>query len=158
MSELSRRARWLLLISLLLNAVLIGGLIGHRLAARKAAPERPTAAAEAAPPRSVGRLARMLPAEQRPLVRAIFENHRPHIHAQADAIRDARRRLAALLRADPLDRPALDAALADLREAEQTAAQSTHAMMLDLFERLPPEQRQRLAERLEPRERRERRR
>lgn len=147
---LARPVRRLLLASLLLNAALVGvlGALWLRSAGESVDAAASERSGEARAP-SPGRLGRELTPEQRALMRETFARHRAPMRDRAAEARAARRVVAAVLRQEPYDRDALAAAFAELRTRDAEAAAVTHAMLLDLADRLDAEGRARLAARIE---------
>ncbi|MBB5014681.1 periplasmic heavy metal sensor [Rehaibacterium terrae] len=147
---LTRPFRLALLASLLLNAALAGvlGALWLRSAGDTGDVASSERSEDARTP-SPGRLGRELAPEQRALMRETFARHRAPMREHAEAARAARRAVAAVLRSEPYDRDALAAAFAELRARDGEAAAVTHAMLLDLADRLDAEGRERLAARIE---------
>ncbi len=65
-----------------------------------------------------------------------------------DQMRESRQRIAELLRADTVDRPALEQALAPMVEQLRGAIDAAEGAMLDLAVKMPAEERKQLAEAL----------
>lgn len=148
MSEaMPRPFRIALLASLLLNAALAGALAAHWL--RDGAAPAVDEPAERVRAPSPDRLGRELAPGQRALMREVFERHRGGMRERIEATRVSRRDVADALRAEPFDRAALAAAFAGLRDHETEAAAASHAMLLDLADRLDASGRERLAARIE---------
>lgn len=119
-----------LLLSLGLNLLVAGVLLGHALDARR----RPEA-----PPMAWA--ARELPVQLRRDIRAQLRARAP----QARALRQELRRAALALRraaaAEPLDREALAAALQRMRRARGAYESFTHERLLEIVAGLPRKQR-----------------
>jgi hypothetical protein len=64
-----------------------------------------------------------------------------------NALRQAQRAVATALTADPFERPALEAALAQLRQRQSAAAEASHAALCDLAQKLDKPGRHALVER-----------
>lgn len=128
----------LLVLSLCLN-LFVAGLVVARMGG-------PGRGADAAMARQE-RFFRSLPEEAQPVVREVFREHRPEISARFARLREARREVATLLRAETLDRGALDAAMAEVRARGAEAQEVLHAAMAEAAARLPPEARHAMAAR-----------
>lgn len=142
-----RSRRRLLIASVVLNVFLIGA-IGAGLAMRhgphlfdgdRVRPPRPF---EMPSPRKI-RAA--LPDSARPVAEAMFAAHRSEVRGKIGALVDARRQVAAAIRAEPFDRAALDAALAALRLREADVADTVQSMIADLASELDADSRSRIA-------------
>jgi len=148
-----RPQRRLLIASILLNVFLIGA-IGAGVMARHGphlfdgGRERPPRPFEMPGPRKI-RAA--LPEESRPIADALFAAHRDEMAARIGALVEARRAVAAAIRAEPFDRTALDAALGALRSLESEMAGTVQGIIADLATELDADSRNRLAKLLETR-------
>ncbi|KAB2851300.1 MAG: periplasmic heavy metal sensor [Hyphomicrobiaceae bacterium] len=137
-SGLPRWVKITLILSLAVNLLLVGSIIGHRLATRHG----PFASVF----RSVDdatRFARKLPAERRQALRAIFEKHREEFRPLVTAVQEARKGVEATLSAEPFDKDKFIAALAALQEAESKARASRRPMAAEMAAILTPEERKR---------------
>ena len=91
-------------------------------------------------------LRQVLPEERRVVVDALLEEHRQAIRGSVGDVFEARRRVHALMTADTIDRAALEAAFADLRDRDAEAATVVQAMLTELAVELTPEDRRAVAE------------
>ena len=66
---------------------------------------------------------RDIPEEARPIMTQAFEANKAEFDARRDAVRQARQKVADILKADPIDQAALDQALADLSQKSQAIRQ-----------------------------------
>lgn len=148
-----RTRRRLLIASILLNVFLIGA-IGAGIAARhgphlfdgdRVRPPRPF---ELPSPRKI-RAA--LPEESRAVAEAMFAAHRDEMRGKIRAMFEARRQVAAAMRAEPFDRAALDEAFLALRAHEADVAGTAQGIIADLTAELDVESRTRIAELLDVR-------
>lgn len=149
-----RRLRhWLLVTSLVLNVFLIGG-IAAGLAVRHGSPffghDRPSRMMAMPTPHKI-RAA--LPESAQPVIEGIFDAHRQDMRSRIGRLRDARRAVAAAIRAEPFDPAVLGAALAELRAREGEVASAAHEAVAELAAKLDPDSRARLAELVEIRRR-----
>jgi uncharacterized membrane protein len=136
--QLPRWAKITLIASLAVNLLLIGSIVGHRLAIRQG----PFASVfRAADDFTV--FARKLPSERRQALRAIFDKHREEFRPNFLAIQEARKGLAAALSAEPFDKEKFIAALTTLQEAEAKARAARRAMTAEMAAALTPEERRR---------------
>jgi len=94
----------------------------------------------------VGRLIKSAPDEAQPALHARFEEYRPELGERIRAVREARRAVSMLLRDDPADPAALDAAFADLRRKSDDVQSLVHAALIEAATDMPPEVRARWAE------------
>lgn len=89
---------------------------------------------------------RQVPEEARPIMRQAFESHKAEFHARRDAVRQARQKVADLLKADPIDQAALDQALAELSQESQSIMQLGNTMMVEVAKQLSPDLRAQVAD------------
>jgi Spy/CpxP family protein refolding chaperone len=82
-----------------------------------------------------------------PEVAAVLERNRERVREQRQATRAARAAVRDALLAEPFDRAALERAFAGLREQRAQAQAAAHATVVELAEKLGPEQRRKLARR-----------
>ncbi|MGD8863885.1 MAG: periplasmic heavy metal sensor [Myxococcales bacterium] len=82
-----------------------------------------------------------------PKVAAVLEANRERVRAQRQATRAARRAVHDALLAEPFDRAALERAFAELREQRAQAQAAAHATVVELADKLGPEERRKLARR-----------
>jgi len=85
--------------------------------------------------------ARELPAELRGEVRAHMRERMSSARPLRGELREAARELRLQAQAEPVDREALGAALRRMREARGAYEAFMHESLLDVLEKLPPEQR-----------------
>ncbi|MGC8100361.1 periplasmic heavy metal sensor [Metapseudomonas otitidis] len=130
-----------LLLSLATNAFLVGWLIAR--------PATPALAfgLQSQPMRQLMARVEALPDAQRSEVSAIISSHAPELRRLASTNRDNRRQLLKQLAADPLDRSAIESGFARQRQATGELQAAAQAMLLEIAERLPAEQRHQLLER-----------
>jgi len=149
-ANLRKSVRLLLIASLALNLFVVGAvatswIAGHGWSFGLGAERQRVRLIGLPSPRQ---LRAILPERDHPALEALRDQHRPEIRPRLRALIEAREQVAAAVRAEPLDRPALEAALAHLRETEIVAAGSVHEMFADLMERLDPESRAKVADTL----------
>ena len=89
---------------------------------------------------------RALPEARQAAVDRSVDRHRPAMRERVGGLFAARRAVRAAMRAEPFDRAALDAAFAQLRQAESEAAESAQTLMGDVFEAATPVERAALAD------------
>lgn len=146
-----RTRRRLLVASIVLNVFLIGAIAAgiaarhgpHLFDGERVRPPRPF---EMPSPR---RIRAALPEESRPVAEAMFEARRDEVRGKIDALFEARREVAAAIRAEPFDRPRLDAAMAALRMREADVAGTVQSIVADLAARLDADSRTRIADLLD---------
>ena len=148
-----RGAKWLLLALLLSLAVnlFVGGILVGRWFR-----DQPTASlsTEASLPQRgqrpllamFQRITRKLEPEERRLFHDAVLSYRAELRSAFRGVRQARRTLRRTLRAEPYDRQALEAALAELRARKDIFEKTLHSAALDGIERLSPAGRRRLAQ------------
>jgi Spy/CpxP family protein refolding chaperone len=139
-----KAVHWLLAGSLAAN-VFLGGFVAGRLLH---APGPPPHAAQ---PDRGGEARQLLrAAADKPEVRAAFEQRfrqeRSQIRRDGEESRRLRDAFAAALAADPFVRADADAAAAALAELERSRQGRGLTTLIDVFEKLPPETRQRIIE------------
>jgi Spy/CpxP family protein refolding chaperone len=79
-----------------------------------------------------------LPEEARPIVRGVFDLHKPEFDAHRKDVEAARQKVAGLLKADPIDKDQLNQALAELSQQTQAMQQFGQQVMVEIAEKLPP--------------------
>ena len=97
--------------------------------------------------REIGRLLQSAPESLRPAIKESMESRRPEMQARIAEIREARQRIALLLRAPQLDRPALEDAYADLRRRHQAMQEVLHGAFIDSMAQAPADARAEWSER-----------
>jgi uncharacterized membrane protein len=143
-STLSRPVRFVLLVSLSLNLLLAAGLGGLWWRGTLAPP--PGEALEARSLPDPRRIARALPPERRALVREALAPDRVAFADDLRALRSAHSGVREVLRRQPFDASALDAALAEVRERERAMAERVHGGLLRLSVQLTDAERAQLAD------------
>ena len=88
----------------------------------------------------------VLSEERREVVDAVLAGHRAGIRASVREVFAARAEVHALMTAEAIDRPALEAAFADLRARDAEAATAVQAMLTELVTELTPKERKAVAE------------
>jgi uncharacterized membrane protein len=88
-----------------------------------------------------------IPEEARPVMKQAFDAHKAEFDTRRDAVRQARQKVADILKADPIDQTALDQALVELSQASQSIQQLGNTMMIEVAKQLPPELRAQMADR-----------
>lgn len=88
-----------------------------------------------------------VPDEARAVMKQAFETHKPEFDKRRDAVREARQKVAELLKADPIDQAALDQALAELSQKSQSIRELGNTMMVEVAKQLSPELRAQMADR-----------
>ena len=87
-----------------------------------------------------------VPEEARPIMKQAFESHKAEFDARRDAVRQARQKVADILKADPIDQAALDQALVELSRASQSIQQLGNTMMVEVAKQLSPDLRAQMAD------------
>lgn len=132
----SRAVRWVLLASLAVNALFVGGLISAFL--RYGGPLMMTSAAA---PNGIGAFLGSLPADRRGAVwKGAGDKRRAMMPLRRD-VRAARRDVLAVLTAEPFDQSAFIAAQTRLIEAEHRQRLSQRDMLVDVVGSLTAEER-----------------
>jgi Spy/CpxP family protein refolding chaperone len=88
-----------------------------------------------------------VPEEARPLMKEVFDSHRTEFDARRDKVRQARKKVAEILKADTIDQAQLDQALSELVQQSQAMREFGYGVMIEVAKKLPPEQRREMAER-----------
>jgi Spy/CpxP family protein refolding chaperone len=117
-----------LIVSLCVNLLLAGVMIGGRWHGDR------------------GPWWRDVPEEAQPIMKQVFESHKAEFDAHRDAVRQARQKVADLLKADPIDQAALDQAMAELSQQSQSIRQLGNTMMIEVAKQLSPELRAQVAD------------
>lgn len=159
--------RWLtvVLVASLAANVFLAGFVGGRIFAGPHGPHGPPGrhgpppgARGGDPARVIGEAVALSPTA-RAAVREAVAARRGEFRKSRRAAFAARERLRATLVAEPFDRAATEAALADMRAEALVREETMTELLLDVFEALPAEERAALAEAAaEERDRRRRRR
>jgi uncharacterized membrane protein len=90
------------------------------------------------------RMAARLPEPDRTKFEAIVARHRPALTEFGKTIRENRRKLRDLLTAERIDRPAIETAMADVRERSVAFQRTMQTAILEAAEGLSPEARRQL--------------
>jgi Spy/CpxP family protein refolding chaperone len=117
-----------LIVSLCVNLLLAGVMVGGRWHGDR------------------GPWWRDVPEEAQPIMKQVFESHKAEFDAHRDAVRQARQKVADLLKADPIDQAALDQAMAELSQQSQSIRQLGNTMMIEVAKQLSPELRAQVAD------------
>ena len=117
-----------LIVSLCVNLLLAGVMVGGRWHDR-------------------GPWWRDVPEEAQPVMKQVFESHKAEFDAHRDAVREARQKVANILKADPIDQAALDQAMAELSQQSQSIRELGNTMMVEVAKQLSPELRAQVADR-----------
>jgi uncharacterized membrane protein len=144
---MSRKLRFVFLISLLLNGLVVGLLVGglpHRFDGRRGFEQR------------VDQVLARLPQDVQDRFRAGTERGRTEDDARRERIRDARRRAIEILGSEPLDLDAYDREVQIIDSLRGQGARDMAATIRELASDLPVEQRRVLAELLDRPPRRDR--
>jgi len=138
--------RWLKIgffLSVAVNLLILGAVAGTMIGMRHG------------PPRYTGGrgedfglmgITRTMPAERRKEFRKEIAADRRELHPLMDEAREARRAAADKLAADPFDRAALEAAIANVTEKERTLRNTALQSFLTRVEALTPDERRQLAD------------
>jgi len=133
----SRLPVWLL-VSLVINALLVGLLIGGGLAGRKAVQPASVSGEEFDMARGISRA---IPEAQRAVVRRALRQAYSETRSQRRELRLARRDLGRLVGAETYDRGAVLAAFARLRVADEQVKARLHVALTEQLSELSAEQR-----------------
>lgn len=150
-AKTSKLPIWLV-VSLIVNALLIGVLIGGGLGQRKAGP--PPGGPGGSEQALIRGIERSLPDDQRQIVRRAFRQAFVESREQRIAVRDARQRLARLLAAETYDADAVRESFQKLREADAAMRAQMQDVLTEQFGTLTAEQRRAILEDLNRRSRR----
>lgn len=150
-AKTSKLPIWLV-VSLIVNALLIGVLIGGGLGQRKAGP--PPGGPGGSEQALIRGIERSLPDDQRQIVRRAFRQAFVESREQRIAVRDARQRLARLLAAETYDADAVRESFQQLREADAAMRAQMQDVLAEQFGTLTAEQRRAILEDLNRRSRR----
>lgn len=137
-----------LVCSLAINLLLVGGLIGHWL--RGGGPPRPI-------PDHLGWIIRHLDDDTRRALRPKLQSHIREAWPLRREMRDAQREFQRALTAEEFDETRLEAALTRLRSASLAWQEAMHEEMIIILKNLAPEDRQRVVSFLERHDARRRR-
>ena len=145
-----RRGRWRLIVSLALNLVLIGALVGGLARMSRMPPQQAMQ-----PGSSLVLLWRAMPEDERRALRGGGESRSEDRATRRAAWRgdmvDEVAALGALLRAEPFDRNALEARLTEARARQAERGEVALTRMLDRIEAMNAAERAAMVERLERR-------
>ena len=137
-----RRLKYALIASLALNLLIIGAVAGTMYGFRKHHPRF----AERGEDFGMMGLTRVLPEERRKEMRKLLRADRANLRPLMEEIRAARRDAADKLGAEPFDRAALEAAIANVAEKERAVRSAAVATFLGHAEKLTAEERTKLAD------------
>lgn len=133
-----------LVVSLIVNALLIGVIIGGGLGQRKSGP--PPGGGPGAEQALIRGIDHSLPDDQRQAVRRTFRRAFAESRQQRIAVRDARRRLSELMAAEEYDAEAVRESFQQLREADAAMRAQIQDVLAEQFGMLTVEQRQAIIE------------
>jgi Spy/CpxP family protein refolding chaperone len=119
-----------LIASLCVNLLLAGFLIGGRWHDE---------------PRWRGPFANV-PEQARPVMKEVFASHKTEFDARREAVRQARQKVADVLKADPIDQAKLDQALSELMQQGLAMQQFGHQVMVEVARKLTPDQRREMVD------------
>lgn len=121
--------RWPLFlgVSILINMLLLGFVLGGQLAERSSPPREVTVSPTVMT--MVRHVVQMAPATDRPALREAFRDTFRRAGPERRGIRQARRRLSQALLSEPYDAAAVDEALANLREHELRLERRFHGLV-----------------------------
>jgi Spy/CpxP family protein refolding chaperone len=119
-------------VSVCLNLAFAGFMIGEHLDRRGGGPGR--------------WMFRSVPEDAKPLVDQALAARQGEFDAKRKAVQDARQKVAALLKADTVDRAQLEAAMAEMSQRFRDMAQTGQQVLIDVTMQLTPEQRKEMAE------------
>ena len=145
-----------LVVSLIVNALLIGLLIGGGLGQRKAGPNPIGAGGAGAEQALIRGIDQSLPADQRRTVRRAFRDAFQGSRTERLRVRDARQNLARLLAAESYDADAVQQSFAELREADSAMKAQMQDLLATHFGSLSLEQRRAILQDLNRRDGRRR--
>ncbi|NQY97630.1 MAG: periplasmic heavy metal sensor [Henriciella sp.] len=137
-AKTSKLPIWLV-VSLIVNALLIGVLVGGGLGQRKAGP--PPGAGAGSEQALIRGIDRALPDDERQIVRRAFRQAFAESRQQRIAVRDARQRLGRLLAAEVYDADAVRESFGELREADAAMRAKIQDVLAEQFGTLTAEQR-----------------
>lgn len=143
------RTSWLtilLVVSVGLNLFLGGLFAGHWYAGRPGMVVAPGGSAETPGRGLLQRMIASLPAEERPAFEAVVAKRRPQVTQAVGEVRAARQTVREALLREPLDRPALDTAFAELRRRNDALQATIQATIAEAAAGLSPAARRRLAD------------
>ncbi|MEM1087446.1 MAG: periplasmic heavy metal sensor [Pseudomonadota bacterium] len=132
----NRRSSIILLVSLILNGLLIGLLIGGGLRQ-----DRPPPSPDRGERALVRGLERSVPEDERSTVRDALRRAYGATRSERRALRVARRDLRVALAADPYNAETVAKSFEAVRQAEAAAKSGLHEELARQFERLSPEER-----------------
>ena len=124
----SRIVTIVLVCSLALNLIFVGGLIGRAI----------FGGPPGHLPNNMGWMIRHLDDEQRKQLKPTLREHAKSLRPLRHEMRAARQRLNATIQEDPLDDAALDLALEELRSASSKFQIATHGNMSSLLKKMSP--------------------
>lgn len=131
-----RNTRVILVVSLVVNLLLIGFVVGQVL-------HHPWHEHEG--PLTVERITGALPPEVRDAVRESLRERRPQIVEKMAAVRAARADVRAAIGAEPFDPARLEAAFAAVRDRGRAVQEDVQAATVEAITKLPPETRRKLS-------------
>lgn len=124
-----------LIVSLCVNLLLAGMMLGGRW---HDGPRHPRVFG--------GPMMTSVPEEARPMVKEVLDSHKAEFDTRRDAIRQARMKVADLLKADSIDQAQLDQALSELSQQSQALRQFGLQVMVEIAQKLPPDLRREMAD------------
>ncbi len=143
--------RWAIVLGLLFALSLalnffIGGLIAGRATGLNPASIAQLMGPGAGLKFTLAKMAKALPADQRPILRETLRSYRGEIEAAVDGLQEARHEIGAALRAEPFDPAALNAAADGLKQANIVLQTRLIGALEEAVLKLGPEGRRALAD------------
>lgn len=88
-----------------------------------------------------------IPEDARGVVKDVFRSHKDDFDTHRKAVEQARLKVAELLKADTIDQVRLNQALGELLQQSQAMQQFGHQVLIDVAQKLTPDQRREMADR-----------
>ena len=136
-NNVSRLTTIILVCSLAINLLLVGGLVGHLVS---------RGSMKNMPPIGLGWMLRGLDDRTKQSLRPEFEAHMTRSMPLRREMRAAQQAFETVLLSPDIDEAALDIALARLRKASDAFQQSSHEQMVRVIKQLDAEQRQQMVQ------------
>ena len=87
-----------------------------------------------------------IPEDAREVAKGVFDTHRSEFDQRRQAVQQARQKVADVLKADPIDQAQLNQALSELLQQSQAMQQFGHQVMIEVAQKLTPQQRREMAD------------
>ncbi|PHR60825.1 MAG: hypothetical protein COA47_06345 [Robiginitomaculum sp.] len=146
---------WMLLFSLALNLLIVGGFAGLAIAKKQMPQPSSVMQNNSGPPLNAGirsfdgrRFFQALPASEKRRARRVMSSHKREHRQHVTRVRKAKQQVYQLLKSDPMNVAAVETALHELRQAEVAESGFGQMIILGILKDMEPQARIRVIEKM----------